>query len=1021
MMEIRLGSFILYDNQSLVDARKKTRMVAAKLGCSEIFCTRLESAASDLYRTLLKDSRNLTVSFKAYAETSMTGNLSTEEDNGYRQNSGDIDNDEDYRSIATADEIAGIVGITGILLTIQNITGSKALPAVPCCGLFEELTYQPQADGTYALHIRLPLQEKEIVQIREKIETIRENLAAKSRFELLWEIMEKNDELAGSQSLLNSVLENIQSIVYAKDRNGRYTYVNTDWEQLAGIDRSSVLRKSDLDLFHQKAGSQKSGSQVSGSTTPISFLGPDSHEHDLQIMNKREVERTERTITSTDGREKYLMTVKVPLTHNESVIGISSISIDITEHKKLGQDLLEAKNLAEKAAMAKSDFLANMSHEIRTPMNAIIGMVHLALNTELTPKQQDYIEKIHTSGQHLLRIINDILDISKIEAGKLKIEETAFHLRDVLQNLKVLIEGKCRAKGLDLIFEVDPGLPGRLIGDPLRLGQILVNYVSNAIKFTRDGRIVVRVKECLREHGQREQEHDQQEHDQQEQPCEEQQHDQGQRRVLFEVEDTGIGLTAEQTSKLFQSFQQADTSTTRKYGGSGLGLSISKHLAELMHGTVGVESVYGKGSTFWFTAALKVPEISEVKTAAALQIKDRRALVIDADVDTRQMLTEMLTSISLKVDSADSAEQAFSMIRTAAEESNPYEIIYTDLLMVDIDGIQIACKIKQLDFEAVPPCIVITDESREHVFADAKGAGIEVVLMKPVDTSLLYETTLQVLSRSYSREGPAAESRIVSVEKIDLDAIRGARVLLVEDNELNVQVAVEILESCGLLVDAAFNGADAVRKTIAKHYDLILMDMQMPVMDGLDAARAIRASDYPDDLPIVAMTANAMAEDVNRCLEAGMDDHLAKPIEPKILFAMLLKHIRPRKRGSRESDPLEIDGLDTKAALNRMLGSRELYSKLLKDYIQEQGDAISRLQQLLDDGKSEDAIFLLHSLKGVSGTLGAVRVAKSAAELEASLKAGLGEGLRKDALKPLIEGVRRELEQLVVRLRERLS
>jgi PAS domain S-box-containing protein len=688
------------------------------------------------------------------------------------------------------------------------------------------------------------------------------------------------------------------------------------------------------------------------------------------------------------GESFWAVFSMIPIQYFETKAVIVSF-IDITEMKELQIEIEKARDLAEEASQAKADFLANMSHEIRTPMNAIIGFSSLALKTALDNKQRDYVRKIQQSGAHLLGIINDILDFSKIEAGKLSVEHTEFALEKLMENVSNLVSDKATAKGLELLFDVGPGTPNYLVGDPLRMGQILVNYSNNAVKFTEKGEIVISV-----------------------QTAEETEND-----VLmrFSVRDTGIGLTPEQMGKLFQSFQQADTSTSRKYGGTGLGLAISKKLANLMGGDVGVESEYGRGSTFWFTARLGKGVAKARRFVPDPDLRGRRVLIVDDSEASRTVLSDMLTGMTFVAKDVDSGKAALEEIQSAADSKKPYEIILLDWQMPGMDGIETAKAIRKLPIAPMPHMIMVTAYGREEVFKEAALAGLADVLIKPVSPSTLFDTIMQVLGgqRDQSAERDDEETPLVH----GLASLKGAVILLVEDNEFNQQIAHELLTSAGFVVDVAEDGRKSLEMIVKRAYDVVLMDMQMPVMDGVTATLEIRKMEAFKDLPIIAMTANVMEADVKRCSDAGMNDHVGKPIDPDELFGKLVKWIKPKQAGlgqesvaasvepsvgvssaaaapqaaapAKEKSPDElpvIPGLDTALGLKRVMGKKPFYLDMLKKYVENQGDAPMQIRRSLEDGDDATAERLAHTAKGVSGNIGATRIQELAGHVEKAIK-----------------------------------
>jgi len=604
---------------------------------------------------------------------------------------------------------------------------------------------------------------------------------------------------------------------------------------------------------------------------------------------------------------------------------------DITDERNASGILRNAKEAAEKATRIKSEFLANMSHEIRTPLNAIIGMSHLAQKTGLNPKQQDYLQKIETSGQHLLGIINDILDISKIEAGKFNIELQSFDLENMLSMVAGVLNEKAVAKDLELVFNIAPEVPRHLIGDKLRLGQILLNYGTNAIKFTERGEICISVRN--------------------------QEVSSDSVLLYFSVRDTGIGLTPEQKDRLFVSFQQGDMTITKKYGGTGLGLSICRQLANLMDGKVGVESKEHEGSTFWFTARLGLDRTKVTAPMSFQELRKYKALVVDDNKSARMMMNKLLDSIAITTVLASSGKEAIEEFKEAERMEKPFDIIFLDWRMPEMDGLATARMLASIVPERKLHIVMLTAYDQKEVSQETDAYGIEALLTKPITPSILYETCMLIMGKEFPMSLPK-QTEIVTREQ-KLKAIEGSHVLLVEDNELNQEVSASLLAEAGMITDVADNGAIALQKIANKDYDLIFMDMQMPVMDGLTAVREIRKNAAYGDLPIVAMTANAMQQDKEACLEAGMNDLIVKPVEPEKLFNTLISWITPNKTDIVRKDiyaiaPQLLDLLrDNDALAPDFLAEN---ASVLKKYFPEEFNSIATATTSFEFGKASNLL-----------------------------------------------------------------
>ena len=767
--------------------------------------------------------------------------------------------------------------------------------------------------------------------------------------ELEVRVTERTREAEAARQYFESILENTPVGIAFLDGERRIREVNSEFLRLFGYKEEDVLGRSPRFIYAEKSTFQTIGRE---SYPVIAQGGIYRRDVDLQHANGSvfPCAMAGRAVNPQDLSQGYIWTLR-----------------DMTDRVRMEKDLRAAKEEAESATEAKSKFLAHMSHEIRTPMNAVIGLAHLLSRTELTSDQADYVRKIINSSQALLRLINDILDFSKVEAGKLDLDHVAFDLHEVLDNLSNVVSLRAEEKDLELLFAVEPDVPVRIMGDPLRLGQVLTNLATNAVKFTEKGNVVLALQVVEWE-------------------------DQDRVILRFAVRDTGMGLTQQQQENLFEAFEQVDASNTRQHEGTGLGLAISKQLVGLMGGELRVESEPGEGSTFWFEVPFQVTQEAR-KPSVPHSMVGLRVLVVDDNETSRQILKGILENFGCRVTTAVDGETGLAVLQRAEE---PFHLVLMDWYMPGMNGIEATRSIKLESVPNSPPAVLmVTAYGRDTLKHAALESGTDAFMTKPMNPSLLLDTMLEVLGEKPQKRG--AEEDSASQEWSGLEKIRSARVLLVEDNEINQEVAVELLNQAGMSVTTAANGREALERLDFESYDLVLMDVQMPEMDGLEATRRIRQKGHT--VPVLATTAHAMDGDAQKSLDAGMNDHLTKPIDPEQLTQALIRWIPPQKsasytetgtgRGGETTGHLpELDGLDTEQGLQNTGGSTNLYVKLLREFPGKNAEAGQNIRAAREAGREEEAMRLAHSVKGAASSLGATHLREAARELEEALRWG---------------------------------
>ena len=808
------------------------------------------------------------------------------------------------------------------------------------------------------------------------------------------------EAVRASEHFLNSIVENIPDMIFVKDAATlRFIRFNKAGEQLLGDPRERFIGRDVHDMFPKEE---------------ADFFAL----KDRAVLESRQrVDVPEESVHTRRGT-RIVHTIKIPILdvrgEPQYLLGISR---DITEQKQADEELrrhrehleemiqertgelVVAKEQADAANQAKSDFLANMSHEIRTPMNAILGMSYLAMQSGLDPRQLHYVQRVHGAAESLLGIINDILDFSKIEAGRLDIEAIAFNLGDVMDGLANLVGMSAEEKGLELLFIQPPRLPLALVGDPSRLGQVLLNLGYNAVKFTQRGEVVVGVEVVER--------------------------DEDGVSLRFEVRDTGIGMTAEQRGRLFQPFSQADASTSRRYGGTGLGLAISRQLVRLMGGEIDVESTQGVGSRFHFTLRFGLQSAEAAPPAVdAAGLRGRRVLIVDDNAAAREILSAMSAALGLRADTAVDGRDALEKVGRADASDEPYRVMLLDWKMPGIDGVECAQQLAAREGarHPAPTVLMLTAFSRDDVLRrlDECQVAVGALLIKPVTPSSLFDACGAALGLAVPRE--RRSTRREEAMLANQQRLRGAHLLLVEDNVINREIALTMLSRAEIVAEVACDGQQALEMLERQRFDGVLMDCQMPVLDGYAATRALRAQARWRDLPVIAMTANAMVGDRDKALAAGMNDHIAKPIKVDEMFATLARWIHPSAApapgpagGAAESPDDPLSGLtvvDSRAGVAAMMGDSTLYVHLLRMFRDRERDFAVRFRAARARGDASAAMRMAHDLKSVSSSLAVCGVHEAAAKLERACLDGDDDA----RLELLLQDVDRPLGPVLVQL-----
>jgi PAS domain S-box-containing protein len=761
------------------------------------------------------------------------------------------------------------------------------------------------------------------------------------------------ESVRASEALYHSLVEYLPQNIFRKDLNGRFTFANRKFCAILGKPLEQIVGKTDYDFFPKE-------------------LAEKYRADDVEVVRTGKMFDTVEEHVTPDGSKLYVQVVKTPVHGPDGeIVGTQCIFWDVTDKKRYEQELQAAKAAAEAANRAKSEFLANMSHEIRTPMNGVIGMTDLALDTELSLEQREYLTMVKASADALLSVINDILDFSKIEARKLELENAEFDLRDSLGDTMKALALRAQQKGLELACYIPAAVPDALIGDAGRLRQVLINLIGNAIKFTEEGEVVVHVEASGQGTGDREQQKQQESDSLSPVPC-----PLSPVELHFSVKDTGCGIPAEKLDRIFEAFEQADTSTTRKYGGTGLGLTISTQIVELMGGRVWVESEPGKGSTFQFTARFDVqtgPSRSKAMRRPE-ELLNMPVLIVDDNATNRRILQEMLSNWRMRPTVVDSGRAALAEMQRAVDNGEPFPLVLLDAMMPEMDGFTLATEIKQRPEFAGAVLMMLSSAGQAGDGARCRRLGIETYLTKPIKQSDLLDAILNALNLAFhhdQRHEPPIQPPHA--------ATRPLRILLAEDNAVNQMLAVRLLEKRGHTVVVVANGKQAVSEAESDRFDVVLMDVQMPLLNGFEATAAIRAREAGSGkrIPIIAMTAHAMKGDREKCLAAGMDAYVSKPVQAAEMFEAIASVIPPDMRVN------ELPAVWNRAkALAHVGGDSELLRELAALFIAECPDRMADIRAAVEQTDAAKLRLAAHTLKGAVGNFAADAAREAAERLE---------------------------------------